>query len=350
MPRERDDDDDDRPIRKARRRDDDEDDDREESRKSSRREEDDERDSPRSGPPPSNMAATASLVLGILAFFCLGITAPFALIFGLIGLKNAGKTGTGKGMALAGLGLGAVGLLVMIGSGIGIYFLSTMFAKQYRQNAAQQRARNDLRQIGLALHGYHDVNVVMPTADAWPVGGQLMPPADVSQRLSWRANVLPFIEQDNLYQRLKFEEPWNGPTNGSITASPVMQYADQDTPTSSQTRYRVFVGNGAMFDEPQRIVRGANMRPRRGVSMVAITDGLSNTIMVAQAAQTVPWGQYNELPFDPKGPLPQLGRTDRDYFLVLMGDGSTKIINKNIDPSTLKAAITRNGGEVVFLP
>ena len=63
---------------------------------------------------------------------------------------------------------------------------------------------NNLKQIGLALHMYHDVNGKFPTNVYGPKGEPL---------LSWRVHLLPFLEEDGLYKQFKMDEAWDGPTN-----------------------------------------------------------------------------------------------------------------------------------------
>jgi len=111
-------------------------------------------------------------------------------------------------------------------------------------------------------------------------------------------------------------------------------FADHDAPADPQTRYRVFYGGGAMFD--------VNGRTR----LTAVTDGLANTLMVVDTPGKVPWPQFNELPYDPHGPLPPLGRGDKNYMLVLMADGSVRVVKKYAtDEKALRAMITRAGGD-----
>jgi hypothetical protein len=78
-----------------------------------------------------------------------------------------------------------------------------------------------------------------------------------------------------------------------------------------------------------------------------VTDGTSNTFMVIDAREEVPWAAPQELPFDPKKPLPPLGAPGRQLFLALLGDGSVRAIAHGLAEETLKAYITRNGGEVI---
>jgi prepilin-type processing-associated H-X9-DG protein len=69
-----------------------------------------------------------------------------------------------------------------------------------------------------------------------------------------------------------------------------------------------------------------------------------------EAANGVPWTKPDDLPFDPNGPLPALGGQFRSGFNVLYADGSVKPIPRDTPEATLKALITRNGGEIVTPP
>src|SRR5262249_32469673 len=103
----------------------------------------------------------------------------------------------------------------------------------------------------------------------------------------------------------------------------------------TDTYYRVFYNNGALFDL------------RKGVKITQILDGTSNTIMVAEASEGVPWSKPDDLEYDPNKPLPKLGKQDPKVFMVAMADGSVRAVSKSITEKTLRAAITRDGGEVL---
>ena len=83
------------------------------------------------------------------------------------------------------------------------------------------------------------------------------------------------------------------------------------------------------------------------VTFAQITDGLSNTILAVEWQGNIPWTKPEDIPFDPNGAIPVLGGFWPDGFNVLMGDGSVRAFKKEIDPNTLKALITRAGGEVI---
>ena len=83
--------------------------------------------------------------------------------------------------------------------------------QKVREAASRMSCTNNLKQIGLGLHNYHDANQVFPpgfTAIAGPGG-------DVSPGWGWAFYILPYIEQDNLFQQTNQSQP--------VTTSPVLR-------------------------------------------------------------------------------------------------------------------------------
>lgn len=70
--------------------------------------------------------------------------------------------------------------------------------------------RNNLRQIGLALHGYHDDYGSFPPAYIADDQGRPMH--------SWRVLILPYLDERPLYEKYRFDEPWNGPNNAQLAS------------------------------------------------------------------------------------------------------------------------------------
>ncbi len=326
------DEDEERPRRRSRRDEVDEDEERP-SRRRSRYDEDDEDDRPRrrsrrreSG---DNPAAGISLTLGLLSILLNVITGIPAIVFGIIGFQKAGKNGNGKGMALAGIGSAIVCSAI---SGYGIYFFWSM--KSERQ--ADNRTFNSVKHIGMAFHNYHDANNRFPDAYSLPphlfLGNQVAQP---EQRLnSWRTHLLPYIEQDNLFRQYDSSQPWNSARNQMVSNTVVPDYADGDRKTNN-TRYRVFTGPNTPF--------------KHGIAgrIVAITDGTSNTILMAESADLGPWAEPKDMEVTPGNPLPQLGDPAKRDFLILMADGSVRTTRKSLPENVLRLLIDPSDGQVV---
>ncbi|HEX3149188.1 MAG TPA: DUF1559 domain-containing protein [Gemmataceae bacterium] len=194
-----------------------------------------------------------------------------------------------------------------------------------KDSAARIKSANNLKQIGLALHNYNDTLGALPPAAIVDKKGKPM--------LSWRVMILPYIEQDALYGEFKLDEPWDSEHNKKLIDRMPKTYAlPNKLSKPGATHYRVFVGNGAMWDWIQ------------GTTFNQVTDGLSNTWMVVEAEEGVPWTKPDELEFDPKKPLPKLGTKFKGGFHALYGDGSVRFF-KTV-PKQAAAWITKAGGEV----
>src|SRR5205814_5360868 len=77
-----------------------------------------------------------------------------------------------------------------------------------------------------------------------------------------------------------------------------------------------------------------------------IPDGSSNTIMIVEGGDPVIWTKPDDIEYDPKKPLPNLGLPGTDVISVVMGDGSVHSINlKTISEKTIRNAMTADDGE-----
>jgi hypothetical protein len=203
--------------------------------------------------------------------------------------------------------------------------------QKVREAAARAQGQNNLKQIGLAIHNYESAYGHFPAA-------AIADTKTGKRLLSWRVAILPFIEQENLYRRFKLDEPWDSPHNLPLSMTPIKVFQDpRGTATDpTLTYYKAFVGGGAMFDWA---------KPR---SLAKITDGTSNTVMVASFGPPVPWAKPDDCEFDPTGPLPDLFAPPfAAGTSVLMGDGSVRYFAPALDKKLLKALITADGGEDV---
>jgi Protein of unknown function (DUF1559) len=215
---------------------------------------------------------------------------------------------------------------------LGIAGMSAGFAMpavaKARLAGNSSRSANNLKQIMLAFHSYHDGYNGFPGAAIIDKNGKPL--------LSWRVSILPFIEQNNLYKQFHLDEPWDSEHNKKLIPMMPKIYAvpNVSKPGDTDTHYRVFYGNGAALEL------------KKSVRLSEFLDGTSNTIVVVEAADGVPWTKPDEFEYDPKKPLPKLGKVSTEGFWVAVGDGSVRFVNHKIKETTLRAAITRNGGEV----
>jgi hypothetical protein len=198
-----------------------------------------------------------------------------------------------------------------------------------RQAALRMQGMNNLKQIGLAMHNYHDLHRSLPPQAVYDKDGKAL--------LSWRVLLLPFIEQDGLYKEFKLNEPWDSPHNKKLLAKmpPVYKLPGAKPKHQYGTYYQVFIGKDAAFEG------------KTGLALTAFTDGTSNTILLAEAAKDVPWTKPEDIPFDAGKEVPRLGGTWTNGFQTLFADGSVRFLSNSINKDTLKAMITRNGGEVI---
>jgi hypothetical protein len=192
---------------------------------------------------------------------------------------------------------------------------------------------NNMKQIGLAMHNYLSAYNQLPGHAIYSKDGK-------TPLLSWRVALLPFLEQDQLYKQFKLDEPWNSEHNKKLIAMMPPTYLSPHAPPPNEpgmTAFKIFVGGGAAWT-----------RDVRGPRVPEITDGFSNTIMVTELADAVTWTKPEDVVYDPKKPLPKLGADpNSDSVLFLMMDGSVHKKPKSIPEASLRAAITRAGGEVL---
>jgi Protein of unknown function (DUF1559) len=207
--------------------------------------------------------------------------------------------------------------------------------KQAPEPEARKLSTHNLKQLALAAHNFHDTNNRMPP---WAIHGK-----DGKPLLSWRVAVLPYLgkEAEELYKQFKLDEPWDSDHNKKlIEKMPSVFKHPRAGDKPGLTRYQGFVGAGMIFDP----------NPARRVSLVTITDGTSNTLLYAEAAEAVEWTKPADLAYDAKKPLPKLyADWQGKGFFTAFADGSVRFVNAAVPEATLRALITPSGAEVLTL-
>jgi hypothetical protein len=165
--------------------------------------------------------------------------------------------------------------------------------------------------------------------------------------LSWRVAILPYLDQKVLFDEFHLDEPWDSSHNRTlISKMPVLYAASRTSPAQGYTFYRGFTGPNTWL--PPQTQPGQPGKPLFGIKPLAITDGMSNTILVAEAVESVIWTRPEDLEFAPNK-VPKLGGVFASGFHVGMADGSVKFVRKGIDEKTISNAIQTNDGHPVKL-
>jgi len=197
------------------------------------------------------------------------------------------------------------------------------------RRAQRSQATNNLKQIGIAMHNFHDTHRRFATAVKDDDGKPL---------LSWRVQLLPFIEQGQLFDQFHMDEPWDSPHNKAlIQHMPPTFSAPGSKAGAGKTNYVGLRHEKTIFADQERM------------AFRDILDGTSNTIMVVEADddQAVIWTKPDDLEFDEKKPHAGLGKFRKGGFLAAMCDGAVHFIPSSITVETLIRLAFRNDGEVI---
>lgn len=186
-----------------------------------------------------------------------------------------------------------------------------------------------MTQLVLAMHNYESNHGRLPPAAVCSSYGEPL--------LSWRVLILPFIEQQELYDQFHLDEPWDSSHNIELLAKMPRTYepprGKRHKVPANHTVCQVFFGRGAAFEGCE------------GLTWKDFDDGASNTILIIEAGKPVPWTKPEDLDYNPDGTLPALDSLFKDIIRCGMGDGSRRFVPTDLNEASWRAAITRSGGE-----
>ena len=268
--------------------------------------------------------------------------------------------------------------------------------QQAREAARRSQCKNNLKQIGLALHNYHEVYGTLPIG-ILPVDASLTQPANF---YGWGARVLPQMDQTSLYNLIDFNLQTGAAPNSAVvpTQLPPFRCPSQPSPemksvaapiATFQVHIASYVGVAGTQRTPVTNTDGIFMA-LRSIQFRDITDGLSTTIAVGEFTDLVslddPVGagvpativptwfgmlaegpQLTEVALTPDVPLTvwpaecpinsvDLTTTPNTIGFsspheggahFLLCDGAVRFISENIDFTLYQHLATRSGGEVL---
>lgn len=208
--------------------------------------------------------------------------------------------------------------------------------QQAREAARRTQVKNNLKQIGLAEHNFHDAFRQFP-----PRGGDNLPPGQQPQ--AWMTDILPYVDQSAIYQSLDLSKPWDAdPVQpGFQIFLPVYLNPSLPQPQPDARGYAVahFAGNAAL------------VTPAGGLSLRDITDGSSNTILAGTVdGGFKPWADPSNLRDAAAGfggGPNAFGSPHAGIVLMLMADGSVRSISKSTAPDVAgMLGEPKDGGQV----
>jgi hypothetical protein len=229
-----------------------------------------------------------------------------------------------KGMSTAAVILiGCLAFFLIVGV---LLALLVPAVQKVKEAASRIQSQNNMLQMVIAMNNYNAVNGHLPEAVPEP---KLKGPT----QLSWRVELLPYLDQDVLYKQFHHDEPWDSPHNKALLTTMPSVFAHPKHPQENAqglTYYRVFVGDHTPF-------------PPGKVSSIpgSFPDGLANTILIIEAADPVPWTKPDELGYDPNKPLPRLGGHYPVGVNAALADGSVLFlrVGNGLSEQTLRSAI-----------
>ena len=235
---------------------------------------------------------------------------------------TAGQPPTKKGFRL-------IELLVVVG--VIAILIGLLLPARRGSGGASRRSHcsNNLKQIALALHAYHEKHQALPPAFTVDADGKPLH--------SWRTLILPSLEQQALYDQIDLTKPWDDPVNKVAFATNLQIYRcpAADYP-AGHTAYLAVAARGGCFE---------GLEPR---ALKSITDNHSLTLMIIEVGSehAVHWmsprDASEELILN-RGTVSKLPHQQGAQAVCV--DGSTRYLPGDTKPAALRAMISIAGGD-----
>ena len=144
--------------------------------------------------------------------------------------------------------------------------------QQARSTARQMQMTNNMKQVALAMLNHEAAIKRFPSAYTVDEDGKPLH--------SWRVKLLPYLDQYQLYEQIRLDEPWDSEWNSQFHDAVIPVYQDPRMDLApGQAVMSVVVGEGTVFDPASK----------RGCSLSQITDGTSNTVLLVERAEPFCW-------------------------------------------------------------
>ncbi len=255
-------------------------------------------------------------------------------------------------------------VIAIIGVLIGLLLPAIQAA---RQAARRVSCGNNLRQIGIGLHGYHGVHGAFP---AGCLEFRLRPDDTSKRQLAWSAYLLPYIEQEPLFEQIDFDQPFDSEVNAEAAEKVVSTYLCPSVSRNSKLvdgrgacDYGGIAGERIGYPDrpaypprPNDPFNGkGTMFYGRAVEIREIGDGTSTTLIVSEDSgfKDGQWINGRNI-FDQAFGINAAPAFENDIRSehprganALFCDGSARFLDEQMELHVLAAICTREGREMV---
>lgn len=207
-----------------------------------------------------------------------------------------------------------------------------------REAARRNHSMNNMKSINLALHNYHDVNNSFPA--------QAITDEDGNPLLSWRVAILPFLEENELYQQFHLDEAWDSEHNLKLVSQMPEIFTDPSNRLAAidgKSHYLGVSGENSLFTGR-----------KNGLAFRSLVDGTAKTLSMVQVndENAVTWTKPADyvVADHQQDPVAGIGSPHPGVFLAGFCDGHVSAISLDVDPELFHAMTTINGREPIDLP
>ena len=194
-----------------------------------------------------------------------------------------------------------------------------------------------MKQIGLAFHNYHSVHKSLPPAYTVDAQGNRLH--------SWRTFLLPFLEEQDLFETIDLAKPWNDPVNRDAMQRVVRVY---QCPSHAASSPLPTLSSYVAIVDPSGVMTGSTP-----TKFPEVKDGLPTTVLITEVSieSAVHWMDPTDIDLDEfLGVGKEFSSNHNGAVNVMMCDGAVQHMANDTDDEYRKSIVTKSGVEQIQDP